>query len=1043
MKAEIQFGIYDALLDQSLQDVLSHTPELRAVLGKIDIEEQPARYAAFVAKIMEKALRGESNPGKRLALCNRIIDLLSAICDMGHLEKHKLIVAQKSLLQEITPPYYGLSGISRPQTSIVQSSLFTGSPREPQLVHELLEEMCSADSVDILVSFIKWSGLRLLMPAFEDLRDRDVPVRLITTSYMGASDAPAVEWLAGMPNVKVRVSYDTERTRLHAKAYHFRRLSGFSTAYIGSANMSHAAITSGLEWNLKVTAQDMGHILEKFSAEFETYWNSREFIPYDPNDPSPLRNAIDRARNPSALRPFVFFDLRPHPFQERILEALIRERTVRHHNRNLVIAATGTGKTVISAFDYKRFCEQKNKQVRLLFIAHRQEILQQALLTFRNVVRDQNFGELLVGSFQADRLDHLICSVGMLASRHLWEQLGSTFYDYIVIDEAHHGTAASYRPIFNHFAPEILLGLTATPERMDGGNVAADFGNRFAAEIRLPEALEEKLLCPFHYFGVADPVALNQDSFWRNGKYDEKELEKVYTGAHIQAQQRLEVVLNTLQRYEPNLKTVKGVGFCVTIKHALFMAEMFTKQGIPSAAFVSGIVGDCCAAMLDDLKSGSLSFLFTVDKLSEGVDVPEINVVLFLRPTESLTVFLQQLGRGLRHAPGKDCLTVLDFIGQSHRRYRIDTKLKTLLPKHRFSIDREVVNNFPHLPPGCSIQLDRLSREYVIENIRNNLANLAVQVPDRLQTFVAETGQDLTFGNFVRYHDYEPERLLAAETWSGWKSKAQLAPIPMDPDFAQLRKSLVRTAFVNGPAEIARLRLVINTLASGDVAAALTLASDTAMTVHYRLWAETGVKLGVHSLEESFQRLSKNPSILSDLDEILSWAQSETLVSGEVLELPFVCQLELHAQYGIKDIQAAFGRASLTSAGQRGIGILHFADLKAYVLLITYQKTEKEFSPSTMYADYPISRELLHWESQSNTTQNSIVGQNLINHTQRGYTILIFARDKKKRNGCTVPFVYLGSAEMQSFKNERPIKMVWLLRHRMPVEMFEENRRGG
>ena len=307
--------------------------------------------------------------------------------------------------------------------------------------------------MDILVSFIKWSGLRLLMPAFEDLRNRHVPVRLITTSYMGASDAPAVEWLARLPNVEVRVSYDTERTRLHAKAYHFKRNSGFSTAYIGSANMSHAAITSGLEWNLKVTAQDMGHILEKFTVEFETYWNSREFIPFDPRNPNLFRTAIDRARNPTANGPAVFFDLRPHPFQERILEALERERTTHDRWRNLVIAATGTGKTVVAAFDFKRFFEQTATQAQLLFVAHRQEILQQAQATFSNVLRDQNFGELLVGQFQANRMEHLFCSVGMLTSRRLWEQVGSGFYDYIVVDEAHHGTAASYRPIFDNFAP--------------------------------------------------------------------------------------------------------------------------------------------------------------------------------------------------------------------------------------------------------------------------------------------------------------------------------------------------------------------------------------------------------------------------------------------------------------------------------------------------------------------------------------------------------------------------------------------------------------
>jgi superfamily II DNA or RNA helicase len=1042
-ESKLSSGIYDALLDESLRDILDRAPALRTVLGKLDPEEEPARYAAFLARVVEQALREETDPEQRRHLCNRIISLLAGTPAKDHLLARQLVATAKPLLLEVTPPHYGTKGILRPQTSMVESSLFTGSPREPQLIHELLAEMRSADAVDILVSFIKWSGLRLLFPAFEDLRDRKIPVRVITTSYMGASDAPAVEWLAGLPNVQIRVSYDTERTRLHAKAYHFKRHSGLATAYIGSANMSHAAMTSGLEWNLKVSAQDMEHILEKFAAEFETYWHSREFLPFDPADPLPLRNAIARARNQGPAAPQVFFDLKPHPFQERILEALVRERTGHDSWRNLVIAATGTGKTVISAFDYQRFRQANQQQARLLFVAHRQEILQQALATFRNVLRDQNFGELLTGNFQAQRLDHLFCSVGMLTNRRLWEQVGPDFYDYIIVDEAHHGTASSYRPLFDEFSPQILLGLTATPERMDGGNVVADFGNRFAAEIRLPKALEEKLLCPFHYFGVADPVALDHDRFWRQGKYNVHELEKVYTGSHIQAKQRLETILANLSRYEPNQEAIKGVGFCVSIKHAQYMAEMFNQRGIAAAAFVSGVDSAECATMLADLQNGRLSFLFTVDKLSEGVDVPEMNVVLFLRPTESLTVFLQQLGRGLRHAPDKDCLTVLDFVGQAHRRYRLDTKLKALLPKHRFAIDREVESDFPHLPPGCSIQLDRLARGYVLENIRHNLRNLAIQVPERLQSFRAESGQELTFGNFIRYHDYEPEQLLLRESWSGWKSRAQLAPIPSDPDLDKLKKSLVRAAFINGPAEIVRLRQVVGHLAASKVDAALDAAGEHAAMIHYRLWGETGPRLGIASLKESFACLARNPSFLSDLDEILAWAQMTTEANGLVPELPYPCPLELHGQYGIQEIQAAFGRANLTSGGQRGVGVLHFADQKTYVLLITFQKTEKEFSPSTMYADYPISRELLHWESQSNTSQHSPTGQNLIDHIQQGYTILLFARDQKRRNDCTVPFSYLGPADRVSYESERPIKMVWKLRYPMPVVMFEENRRGG
>ncbi len=1036
-------GIYEQLLDESLHEALARRPELRRIFGKIDREEQPALYASFVAKVLEQALREESDPERRLALCNRLLGTVAAEPDKGHLEKRRLVADSKPLLLEITPPNYGQSGLPRPHTSLTESSLFTGSPQEPQLAHELLEEMRSADGVDILVSFIKWSGLRLLMPAFEDLRDRQVPVRLITTSYMGASDAPAVEWLAKLPNVQVRVSYDTERTRLHAKAYHFRRQSGFSTAYIGSANMSQAAITSGLEWNLKVTAQDMAHVLAKFSVEFETYWNSREFVPFDPQQPEQFRRALARAKNREITGPAVFFDLTPHPFQERILEALERERNAHDRWRNLVIAATGTGKTVVAAFDFKRFFDQRKRQARLLFLAHRQEILQQALATFRNILRDQNFGELQVGPYEAIRLEHLFCSVGMLASRRLWEQVGSGFYDYIVIDEAHHGTASSYRPIFDHFSPKILLGLTATPERMDGDNVAADFGNRFAAEIRLPEALEEKLLCPFHYFGIADPIAISGNQFWRNGKYDAAALENVYVLDPARASQRVVAIITALRRYEPEVARLKGIGFCVTIRHAEYMAEQFSQRGIPSAAFTSNSDNDQCDDLLDRLKSGQLTFLFTVDKLSEGVDVPEINTVLFLRPTESLTVFLQQLGRGLRHAPEKDCLTVLDFVGQAHRRYRIDTKLKALLPRHRFAIDKEVEHDFPHLPAGCAIQLDRLSRQYVLDNIRENFGRLAVQVPDRLQTFTSETGQELTFGNFIRYHDYEPELLLVKESWSEWKAKAQLAPIPVDPDLARLKKALIRAAFINGPQESTLLRQLLATLATGQVAEALELAGSSAMLLYYRIWGDKAEKIGIGSLEEGFQRLAANPTICADLDEILAWSLDTSEVSGISPELPYSVPLELHAQYGIREVQAAFGRATLESSGQTGVGVMHFAEQKTYALLVTFQKTEKEFSPSTMYADYPISRELLHWESQANTAQHHTDGQNLIHHQERGYTILVFARGQKKRNNVTVPFTYLGPVDRVSYESERPIKMVWRLRYAMPVEMFEDNRRGG
>ncbi len=801
-------------------------------------------------------------------------------------------------------------------------------------------------------------------------------------------------------------------------------------------------MTSGLEWNLKVTAQDMPHILEKFIAEFETYWSSREFIPFDANEPAVLRDAIRSARMRTAATP-VFFNLTPHPFQQRILDALEAERSVHDRWRNLVVAATGTGKTVVAAFDFKRFFERQQRQARLLFVAHRKEILEQACGTFRGVLRIADFGELLVGPYTASRLDHLFCSVDMLHTRRLWEQVGADFYDFIIVDEVHHGPAASYRSVFEQFTPRILLGLTATPERMDGASVAVDFDNRFAAEIRLPEALEEKLLCPFHYFGVADPISLAADQFWRNGKYDVMQLESVYTSVDSRALQRLEVIVAALQRYEPDLDRVRGIGFCVSVRHAEFMAEKFNERGIRSEMLVGETDQDSRTRILDDFRAGRLRFLFTRDVLNEGLDVPEINTVLFLRPTESLTVFLQQLGRGLRHAPGKDSVTVLDFIGQTHRRYRIDRKLKALLSKKRFNIQREVEADFPHLPAGCCIQLDRIARDHVLTSIRENLRNLADQVPDRLESFEHEANQPLTFGNFIRFHDYEPETLLSRNTWSQWKARARLAETPTDPDLERLKDGLISAAQANGPKELKRLRQAVECLKNGDVPAARSYLGSSSLAAHYRFWGKPGRAIGISSIDESLQRLTRNTSILHDLDEVLAWSEDESRITAGSPVLPFECALELHAAYGSDEIKAALGMATMESSGITGVGFIHFPAIKAYIALITFQKTEKEFSPTTMYKDYPISRELLHWESPSQTSQASESGQNLIHHEMRGYTMLFFARPKKKINGVTAPFTFLGPATLVNFQDERPIQIVWRLAQAMPVELFEENRRGG
>jgi superfamily II DNA or RNA helicase len=787
-------GLYEQLLDEELQERIASTPELRAILRQIDDESSPHLYAQFVAQLLQQSLR-QVEPTKRIPLLNRLIELLAAQDGLDYLLRRRLLSCEKSVLFEVNNQCHSQP---RPITPLNSSALLTGQGGDPPLEHELRTEMATADRVDLLVSFIKWSGLRLLIPAFEQLRDRQVPVRILSTSYMGASDPAALEWLAGQPNIEVRLSYDTAGTRLHAKAYHFWRDSGFSTAYIGSANLSHAAMTQGLEWTLKVTAQDMPHILDRFAAEFASYWESREFEPFGESEFARFRAAIGRYRQPDAAGPRFFADITPRPFQQRILEALQAARQS-GNNRNLVVAATGTGKTVIAALDYQQIAASTGTPPTLLFVVHRKEILQQAIDCFRSVMRDQNFGELLVDGLQPQGWQHVFASVQSLNHQQPWQQWGPSHFCHVIVDEAHHGAATSYRPLFEHLRPARLLGLTATPERMDGSSILSDFGGELTAEIRLPEALADKLLCPFHYFGVSDNIDLSGEQFWRNGRYASDALENIFTGDDISARQRVDLILQALRRYQPELDEIKGVGFCAGVRHAHYMADHFGRAGIAAAVVVGTTSKEEREQHLRQLRAGILRFIFTVDVLSEGVDIPEINLVLFLRPTESLTVFLQQLGRGLRHAPGKECLTVLDFVGLTHHRYRLDTRLAALLMRRRQRMDREIENDFPNLPPGCNIQLERVARERVLAKVKAVLADLNHFIPETILTWGQERALPLTFGHFISATGLSPVEVLRRRSWSEWKALAMRQPLPADPDLELLRKALPRIVLRSDP----------------------------------------------------------------------------------------------------------------------------------------------------------------------------------------------------------------------------------------------------
>ena len=476
-------GLYEQVINTALNRELSEIPDTRKSVAPINKAEASKVLAQYLADVVQKGLDNVLDTGgdisTQIGLANKIVDLIQNTtqeADFATLSVDQRAEQLLALLREQDPRLAvgkTAADLIRPETSIAQSSLFTGAIHEPQMYTELKKEIVSADRIDMLVSFIKWSGLRLLMDELREFTQNGGELRIITTSYMGATDVKAIEELRALPNTRIKVSYDTKRTRLHAKTYVFYRDTGFTTAYVGSSNLSNAAISSGLEWNVKVTRRDLPETIDKIAATFESYWNSSEFEYYSEDQKERLARALKAEKYFDSNNAEVYtMDITPYSYQQEILDKLEAERTVRGYTRNLVVAATGTGKTVISALDYKCFCKQHpSKPCRLLFVAHREEILRQSLYTFRAVLKDANFGELFVGSYRPEGIDHLFLSIQTFNSQDFTAKTAPDFYDYIVVDEFHHAAAPTYQKLLSYYQPQILLGLTATPERMDGKSV--------------------------------------------------------------------------------------------------------------------------------------------------------------------------------------------------------------------------------------------------------------------------------------------------------------------------------------------------------------------------------------------------------------------------------------------------------------------------------------------------------------------------------------------------------------------------------------------
>ncbi|NBQ42949.1 MAG: DUF3427 domain-containing protein [Mycobacteriaceae bacterium] len=1025
-------GVYESLLTERLQQMLTAGVDQVSELTDIDEAEQPQVIARHLAALIEKTLKAARTPDARIAL---VRDILAVLPDTDALQEvlYEAEPARIKRLDAVMPAgVTDASRYTRPATPFSDTALMTNARNEPTLAGELRAELASADGVDLLCAFVKWQGVRLLEDELSELKARDVTLRVITTTYLGATDAKALDTLVNDFGAEVRINYEIDRTRLHAKAWMLRRNTGFHTAYVGSSNLSHSALVDGLEWNVRLSAISTPHLLEKFRATFDSYWENRQFEPYQPvKDGEKLREALDVASGKRTSDRVIItlsgLEVQPKPYQAEMLEQLDAERQLHDRHRNLIVAATGTGKTVVAALDYRRLRQAYGRELSLLFVAHRKEILLQSRRMYQEVLTEPTFGELLVDGEEPTRWRHVFASIQSL-SRDRLATIKPDQFDVVVVDEFHHAEAVSYRRLLDHVQPKELLGLTATPERADGVDVRDFFGGRVAAELRLWDALDQQLLCPFHYFGIYDPTEIDTIA-WRRGGYDLGDLSRVYTGNDA----RTRIILRELNDKVGDVHGMRALGFCVSVEHARYMADRFTEAGIPARAVSADTSATDRRQALGELRDRDINILFAVDLFNEGLDIPNIDTVLFLRPTESATVFLQQLGRGLRSTPGKTVLTALDFVGHQRKEFRFDQRFRALTGLSRKDLVSQVEHGFPFLPSGSQIVLDQVARDVVLENIRQQLSSRWNELVSEVR---ASSAVDLA--SFLDESGRELEDVLRNnKSWTTLCRDAGRLDTRSGPRESDLVKRVRAVAHVD---DRARRDAYLGILRAADEPAGV-VESRLADMLFFSLFPNGG---GYQNPVQAFGELRDQP-VFDELRQVIDIgfgaAHRPTVELKDLLPGLAGVPLAVHASYSREEILAAVGwTAQGRTPSTMREGVAWCPDINTDVLLITLKKTDTDYSPTTMYRDFALSPELFHWESQSTTSASSPTGQRYVNHRRDGTNVLLFVRETKNNSLGTSPYVFLGPADYVRHEGSRPIAVTWRLHRPMPTEIFLASR---
>lgn len=959
----------------------------------------------------------------------------------------------------------------------------------------LKQELLNCKKFYFIVSFIKYSGIQLLISTLDELEKQGIQGEIITSVYLNITDSKALRKLLSYKNIKVKI-YNNSSESFHTKAYLFEK-EKYHSVVIGSSNISQSALYSAEEWNVKLTDSSFFNIYKKSLNQFEKLWHSNEAIEltqdfideYEKYKKSVnVQNTFDyRKTKIEQENEFV-----PNSMQKRVLQKL-KETRINGNKKGLVISATGTGKTYLAAMDIKQFFEinsnsntenklfkinekkSKISNIKFLFIAHREELLENAMNVFSRILKiDKNeFGRIYGGVKEINK-SMIFASIQSL--RNCYNEFKYNFFDYIIVDEFHHSMSDSYLKTLSYFQSKFLLGLTATPKRMDGKDILSLCDYNVVDEIGIKEALEEDLIVPFHYFGVNDYM-INYDNIpYKNGKYNEKILLQ-----NLLLNTRTDYIVEKINKFGFDGDKLSAIAFCQNIEHAFFMKEEFTNKGYKSAVITANTSSNDRVKILEKFKNKKIEILCVVDILNEGIDIPTINLLLFLRPTMSSTIFIQQIGRGLRKAKNKDFVTIIDFIGNHKKDYllinyfssEVDNK-DTLFTKKE-KIINEIKNQFSNIPKSCYVELDRICQNRIIEKIEKINFSSKNILKEMYLDYKAEIGK--FEDEFLRIRDFDTNielfQELCLKMHSFYNAQLQFEDSkifkneneknPLNTAETQFLEYLEKKITLVEPFTF----LIIDYLATGK-----EYINNSDLLNKYKEFFDIKRNFEkYYLLNRIFEELTEDEILEKNLYGYKFSKKYKNLFLNKKLneknnmksqqkenKLNFINRLKQLIHLGLNE----FKRNDLDEFNENIlISYKEYKRVELQILLDSkvpkgswragYANTDKDIclfatidkthilQENLKYDNSLFADNIIQWISQPKTAHTSSVGKMFINHKELGYNVHIFIRKFAFMDGNkTNPFIYLGKANYHKSSGDKPMRILWELEKKIPQELIYE-----